>query len=132
MRDPPCPAPWRPRADPPGISGQGRPDAHFSLGVLSRDRPDVTTYPSAGQTCQAFATAGFRRDALEQVPETLTSLAEFLDQADNFRRADTVMRGLTEEEFLRGKERLRRTVQHAGHTARTQTRTNWLDLLVLR
>jgi hypothetical protein len=42
------------------------------------------------------------------------------------------MRGLTEEEFLGGKERLRRAVQHAGHTARTQTRTNWLDLLVLR
>ena len=36
----------------------------------------VNTYPSAEQTCQAFATAGFRRDALEQVPETLTSLAE--------------------------------------------------------
>jgi predicted site-specific integrase-resolvase len=30
------------------------------------------------------------------------------------------------------KERLRRAVQHAEHTARTQTRTNWLDLLVLR
>ena len=36
------------------------------------------------------------------------------------------MRGLTEEEFLRGKERLRRAVQ----TARTETRTNCLDLLV--
>ena len=54
------------------------------------------------------------------------------DQADNFRHADTNMRGLTEEEFLRGKDQLRRAVQHAGHTARTQTRTNWLDLLVLR
>ena len=42
------------------------------------------------------------------------------------------MRGLTEEEFLRGKERLRRAVQHAGHIARPETRTNWLDLLVLR
>jgi hypothetical protein len=42
------------------------------------------------------------------------------------------MRSLTEEEVLRGKEQLRRAVQHAGHTARTQTRTNWLDLLVLR
>jgi hypothetical protein len=92
----------------------------------------VTTYPSVEHACQAFATAGFGRDALEQVPETLTSLAEFLDQADHFRRADTIMRGLTQEEFGRGKERLRRAVQHAGHTARTQTRTNWLDLLVLR
>jgi SAM-dependent methyltransferase len=92
----------------------------------------VNTFPSVEQACQAFATAGFRRDALEQLPETLTSLAEFLDQADNFRRSDTNMRGLTEEEFLRGKERLRRAVQHAGHTARPETRTNWLDLLVLR
>ncbi len=91
----------------------------------------INTFPSVEQACQAFATAGFRRDALEQVPETLTSLAEFLDQADNFRRSDTNMRGLTEEEFLRGKEQLRRAVQHAKDTARTETRTNWLDLLVL-
>jgi hypothetical protein len=60
------------------------------------------------------------------------SLGEFLDRADNFRRADSPMRSLTEEEFLRGKQRLRRAVQHAEHTARTETRTNWLDLLVLR
>jgi hypothetical protein len=92
----------------------------------------VNTHPSVEQACQAFATAGFRRDALEQVPETLTSPAEFLDQADNFRLADTNMRGLTEEEFLRGKERLRRAVQHAERTARAGTRTNWLELLVLR
>jgi hypothetical protein len=99
----------------------------FDLAVLA-----VSTYPSVEQVCQAFATAGFRRDALEQVPETLISLGGFLSQADDFRRADTNMRGLTEEEFLRGKEQLRRAVQHAGQTARTETRTNWLDLLVLR
>jgi SAM-dependent methyltransferase len=92
----------------------------------------VNTFPSAERACQAFAAAGFRRDALEQVPETLISLAEFLDQADSLRRADTNMRGLTEEEFLRGKEQLRRAVQYAGHTARTEARTSWLDLLVLR
>jgi hypothetical protein len=84
--------------------------------------------PSLERTGQAFGSAGFRRDALEQVPETLTSLAEFLGQVDNFRRADTNMRALTEEEFVRGKEQLRRAVQ----TSRTETRTNWLDLLVLR
>jgi hypothetical protein len=92
----------------------------------------IDTYPSVEQVCQAFGTAGFRLDALEQVPETLTSLAEFLDQADDFRRADTNMRGLTEEEFLWGKEQLRHAVQQAGPAARTQTRTNWLDLVVLR
>jgi hypothetical protein len=42
------------------------------------------------------------------------------------------MRGLTEEEFLRGKEQLRRAVQEAEETARPGSRTNWLDLLVLR
>jgi ubiquinone/menaquinone biosynthesis C-methylase UbiE len=85
------------------------------------------TYPSVEQVCAAFATAGFRREALEQVPETLTSLSAFLAQLDTFRRADTNMRGLTEDEFLLGKERLRRAVRHAE-----ETRTNWLDLLVLR
>ena len=75
----------------------------------------VDTYPSVEQTCQAFAAAGFRRDALEQIPEIYTtSLAEFLAQVDTFRRADTTMRTLTEEEFRRGKERLRRAVQDAA------------------
>jgi SAM-dependent methyltransferase len=91
------------------------------------------TYPSVEQTCQAFAAAGFSRDALEPVPETYpASLAEFLAQADTFRRADTTMRSLTEEEFLRGKERLRRAVLDAGKTPSPEPRTNWLDLLVLR
>jgi ubiquinone/menaquinone biosynthesis C-methylase UbiE len=93
----------------------------------------IGTYPSVGQTCQAFAAAGFHQDALEQVPQTYpTSLAEFLSQADTFRHADTTMRNLTEEEFLRGKERLRRGVQHAKETSNSEPRTSWLDLLVLR
>ena len=90
------------------------------------------TFPTLEQTCQAFATAGFRRDALERVPETLTSLDDFLAQVDTFRRADTNMRALTDEEFERGKERLRRAVQQAGETHSPESRTNWLDLLVLR
>ncbi len=91
------------------------------------------TYPSVEQTCRAFAAAGFSRDALEPIPETYPArLAEFLAQADTFRRADTTMRNLTEEEFLRGKERLRRAVLDAGETPSPEPRTNWLDLLVLR
>jgi hypothetical protein len=68
------------------------------------------------------------------VPETFrTSLAEFLAQADTFRRADTTIRSLTEEEFRRGKERLRRAAaQEAATGATPQPRTSWLDLLVLR
>jgi SAM-dependent methyltransferase len=93
----------------------------------------IDTFPTVEQACQAFATAGFCRQALEQVPQTYqASLADFLGQADTFRDADTTMRGLTEDEFLRGKERLRRAVQHAGETASPVTRTSWLDLLVLR
>jgi SAM-dependent methyltransferase len=93
----------------------------------------VDTYPSVTQTCRAFAAAGFHQDALEQVRETWpASLADFLGQVDTFRHADTTMRNLTEEEFLRGKERLRRAVRHAEGTADPDIRSNWLDLLVLR
>jgi SAM-dependent methyltransferase len=89
----------------------------------------VDTHPSVEETCRVFAAAGFSRDALEPVPETwTTSLAEFLAQADTFRRADTGIRNLTEEEFRRAKERLRRAAQDAGEAPRT----SWLDLLVLR
>jgi ubiquinone/menaquinone biosynthesis C-methylase UbiE len=93
----------------------------------------IDTYPSVEQACQAFAAAGFRQQALEQVPQTYqAALADFLGQADTFRHADTTMRNLTEEEFLRGKERLRRAVQHTPVAASPDTRTSWLDLLVLR
>ncbi len=91
------------------------------------------TFPSLEQTCQAFAAAGFSRDTLEQIPETYqTSIAEFLAQADTYRRATTVMRDLTEEESLRGKARLRRAAQDAEGSRSPKPRTNWLDLLVLR
>src|SRR5215467_11136272 len=93
----------------------------------------VDTYPSVRETCQAFAAAGFHQDALEQVRETRPdSLADFLGQVDTFRQADTTMRNLTEDEFLRGKERLRRAVRDAEGTANPEARSNWLDLLVLR
>jgi len=115
-----------------GFSGRADTTHTFPWEFFPETARTVNTFPSVEQACQAFATAGFRRDALEQVPETLTSLAEFLAQADTFRRADTTMRGLTEEEFLRGKERLRRAAQDAGHTHSPEPRTNWLDLLVLR
>jgi SAM-dependent methyltransferase len=93
----------------------------------------VATYPSVEETCEAFAAAGFHQDALEQVRETYPGdLADFLDEVDTFRQADTTMRTLTEDEFLRGKDRLRRAVREAGDSANSETRSNWLDLLVLR
>ena len=93
----------------------------------------IDTFPTVTDTCTAFAAAGFQKEALEQVRETYAgSLADFLGQVDTFRRADTTMRGLTDDEFLRGKERLRRAVRHAEDTATPEPRSNWLDLLVLR
>jgi len=89
----------------------------------------VDSYPSVESTCEVFATAGFRRDALEQLPETYSvSLAGLLDQIDTLRQADTSLRSLTDDEFQRGKERLRRAVASSPD----EPRSNWLDLLVLR
>lgn len=90
----------------------------------------VDGFPSLEETCEAFAAAGFRLDALEQVSEIYpTSLAAFLGQVDTFRRADTTMRSLTDDEFLRGKQRLRRAMDDS---AELEPRSNRLDLLVLR
>lgn len=89
----------------------------------------IDTYPSVDETCEAFAAAGFRRDALEHVSETRPeSLADYLGEVDTLRRVDTTMRLLSDEEFLRGKERLRRAV----HDGAAEPRGNTLDLLVLR
>jgi SAM-dependent methyltransferase len=91
------------------------------------------SYPSVETTCEAFAAAGFRRVALERIRETYpTGLGELLGQVDTFREADTTMRTLTDDEFLRGKERLRRAVLAGEQTAGSVVRSNWLDLLVLR
>ena len=119
-----------------GMSHQGSP-GRYDMIELVRWFPETArtadTFPSVTDTCQAFAAAGFHQEALEQVRETYPgSLAEFLSQVDTFRQADTTMRNLTEDEFLRGKERLRRAVRHAEDTAKPETRNNWLDLLVLR
>ena len=93
----------------------------------------VETYPSVTDTCEAFGAAGFHQEALEQVRETYpASLADFLGQVDTFRQADTTMRSLTEDEFLRGKQRLRSAVRQAEDAGTQETRSNWLDLLVLR
>ena len=85
----------------------------------------IDTYPSVDDVCRAFATAGFRQDALEPVCELRppAPLADLLVEVDTLRQADTSMRSLSEDEFLRGRERLR---------AATEPRSNWLDLLVLR
>jgi SAM-dependent methyltransferase len=87
------------------------------------------TFPSLEDTCRAFATAGFQQEAREEIRETYPgTLADFLREVDTFRHADTTMRSLTEDEFLRGKERLQRAVDSGD----AGPRSNSLDLLVLR
>lgn len=93
----------------------------------------ANTFPSLAETREAFAAAGFRQEALEEVRETYpVGLAELLAQLETLRHADTTLRALSEEEFLRGKERLRRAARHAEDEAEPEPRSNWLDLLVLR
>ena len=132
------------RPGAPVLIRQGFPDRYEPSGNLKPDSIELirwfpetartaSTFPSLKDTGQAFAAAGFHQDALEQVRETRpASLAEFLGQVDTFRQADTTMRNLTEDEFARGKERLRRAVRDAEGTPNPETRSNWLDLLVLR
>jgi SAM-dependent methyltransferase len=115
-----------------GFPGRGEPARTFPWEFFPETARSVSTFPSVEQVCQPFAAAGFRREAIEPVPEKWISLAGFLDQADTFRRSDTNMRSLTDEEYLRGKEQLRRAVEDAGPAARNQVMTSWLDLLVLR
>jgi SAM-dependent methyltransferase len=107
----------------------GRTDGIENVRWFPETARSVESSRSVEQICRVFAAAGFARDALEPVPETYSaSLAEFLAQADTLRRADSTIRNLTEEEFRRGKERLRRAAQAPDQ----EPRTNWLDLLVLR
>jgi len=132
------------RPGAPVLIRQGFPDRYEPWGNLKLESIELVrwfpetarvaaTFPSLGETCEAFAAAGFHREALEQVRETYpTSLADFLGQVDTLRHADTTMRQLTEDEFLRGKERLRRAVRETEDTANPEIRSNWLDLLVLR
>lgn len=128
----------------PVLIRQGFPDRYEPTGPLKRDSIElvrwfpetfhtVASYPSLTDTCSAFAVAGLRREALEQIPETYpTNLADFLGQLDTLRRADTTMRTLTDEEFLRGRHRLRAALRREEDSGAPEPRTNWLDLLTLR
>jgi ubiquinone/menaquinone biosynthesis C-methylase UbiE len=131
------------RPGAPVLIRQGFPDRYEPWGNLKQDMIELVrwfpetaraanSFPSLTNTCKAFAAVGFHQEALEQVRETYpSSLADFLGQVDTLRHADTTMRNLTEDEFLRGKERLRRAVRQAEDTRNPETRSNWLDLLVL-
>lgn len=92
----------------------------------------LDTYPSVEETCEAFAAGGFAPTALEPVPQTdVASLTELWKRVDALREADTLMRSLTDEEFTRGKERLRRAASVRDSSTAADL-TSSLDLLVLR
>jgi len=132
------------RPGAPVLIRQAFPDRYEPSGPLTRDAIETVrwfpetarmaaTYPSLDETCAAFAAAGFHREALEQVRDwKTTGLADLLSRADTLRRADTTMRSLSDDEFRRGKERLRRAVRHAEAGGARKPHGNWLDLLVLR
>lgn len=132
------------RPGAPVLIRQGFPDRYEPFGPLKQDGIEMirwfpetartaNTFPTLQETCEAFAAAGFRREALEQVRDIRTgSLSELLAAAETLRRADTTMRALGDDEFLRGKERLRLAVLQAEDTGEAEPRSNWLDLLVLR
>jgi SAM-dependent methyltransferase len=132
------------RRGAPVLIRQGFPDRYEPTGTLKWDRIEMVrwfpetartarTFPSLEATCAAFAAAGFHLDGLEQVRETYPAgLADLLRRVDTLRRADTTLRSLTEDEFIRGKERLRRAVRRGGAEASPEARSSWLDLLVLR
>jgi len=132
------------RPGAPVLIRQGFPDRYEPSGPLKHDGIELVrwfpetaraagTFPSLAETCAAFAAAGFHREALEQVRDSnATGLADLLGRVDTLRRADTTMRSLTDAEFRRGKERLRRAVQRTEETGVPEPRGNWLDLLVLR
>src|SRR5690242_19748069 len=99
------------RPGAPVLIRQGFPDRYEPSGNLRLDSIELirwfpetartaATFPSLEATCRAFAAAGFKREAIEQVRETPpTGLADLLGQVDTLRHADTTMRSLTEEEF---------------------------------
>jgi len=132
------------RPGAPVLFRQGFPDRYEPTGTLKLDGIELVrwfpetaraarTFPSLEETCASFEAAGFHQEAIEQVRDVNpSSLADLLGQVDTLRQADTTMRNLTEEEFLRGKERLRRAIRRAEDTGNPEPRSNWLDLLVLR
>src|SRR5579871_4625264 len=120
------------RPGAPVLIRQGFPDRDLSGIEMIRWFPEtsalVGTYPTLAETCAAFASAGFYSASVEQVRDVHPEpLAEFLAQVDTLRTADTTLRSLTDDEFERGRERLRRAAEAGEMTPRV----NGLDLLVL-
>ncbi|MGA5702712.1 class I SAM-dependent methyltransferase [Peterkaempfera bronchialis] len=104
----------------------GRCDRDLRVRFFPETARSIDTYPTVERTCDAFATAGFSRVVLRAVPQqSAANLAEF---ADRIRRdTDSKLRGLTDDEFNRGMDRLRASAAIVPD----QPATSWMDLLVL-
>jgi ubiquinone/menaquinone biosynthesis C-methylase UbiE len=121
------------RAGGPVLIRQGFPDRPLDGIEMIRWFPEtarvVETYPTLAATTAAFAAAGLRLESIESVEEIgAGGLRELLDAADTLRTADTTLRSLADEEFRRGKERLRKAIDGGS----TEPRSNRLDLAVFR
>jgi ubiquinone/menaquinone biosynthesis C-methylase UbiE len=107
------------------------PDRHDDIMVyrfFPAARKIAETFPTVEATVKAFASAGFRMEALESVAQVLTpSLRAFCDRVRV--RADSTLDALSDDEFARGMEALEKA---AAEEITPTPVVDWLDLLVLR
>jgi ubiquinone/menaquinone biosynthesis C-methylase UbiE len=89
----------------------------------------VETFPSLEQLTEAFGQAGFALERLESVRQvSVNSLREFRERV--MLRADTTLRGISDEQFAAGIARLDEAIRSEQTDA--QPLVDWLDLVVLR
>lgn len=88
----------------------------------------VETFPSIADVERDFGAAGFRLEMVEEVPQvTVGSLREFRERV--VLRADTTLRGISDEAFAAGIARLDAAL---GSDEDQGPLVDHLDLLVLR
>lgn len=88
----------------------------------------VETFPGVEQVERDFGAAGFRLERVETVPQvTVDSLAEFRERVAL--RADTTLRGISEQAFTNGLARLDTAISHGEEHGPL---VDYLDLVVLR
>jgi ubiquinone/menaquinone biosynthesis C-methylase UbiE len=120
------------RPGAPVLIRQVFPERTDRLGLVRffpETRRVLDRYPTVAQTRQAFAAAGFGQVALAAVPQqTAPSLRNYAERLGHARRADTLLRSLTDDEFAAGSERVRA----AARDAPPRPVVDQLDLLVLR
>jgi ubiquinone/menaquinone biosynthesis C-methylase UbiE len=107
------------------------PDRHddiLAFRFFPTARKIAETFPTVEGTVKAFASAGFRMEALESVAQVLApSLRAFCERVRV--RADSTLVALSEDEFARGMEALEKA---AAEEMTPTPVVDRLDLLVLR